>query len=596
MKWFKNLNTMPKLMLSFGLLLAITAGIGYLGISRLQEINQQVETIYARDLLGLAEAKDLEVAKMNAASCARDAILNAASAEIVTTREREIQEVLSGMHAHLENSARYASTPQAKALLQTFRETLPAYEQGLAEVFRKAKAHDQKGAQAALAAFSSPTKTLNQTVTTLSDLKKQLAAGDKAASEAVYKSALQGMIGLIVGAILVGLVMSIWIARLFAKPLAATADMLNKVAEGDLTQRLDLPTKDETGRMAAALNEALESMRSTLSEVTDSADSLSSAAQQLAAASESMASGTQEQAASLEETSASLEEITATVRQNADSAKQASQLATSSRESAEKGGAVVSDAVGAMAEINASSEKIADIIGTVDEIAFQTNLLAVNAAVEAARAGEQGRGFAVVASEVRSLAQRSAAAAKEIKSLIGDSVRKAKNGSDLVNRSGHTLTEIVASVKRVTDIVGEIASASQEQTVGIEQVNKAMIQMDQVTQSNSAQTEELSSTAESLSIQAQGLQQLVSRFVIKSGNGQRGNRQRASEPSQVKPGTAKAKSFKEPAATATLKRPARPQKTALNSHAESLVNLSNSVPSMAVHETIAAPGGDFEEF
>ena len=214
----------------------------------------------------------------------------------------------------------------------------------------------------------------------------------------------------------------------------------------------------------------------------------------------------------------SLEEITATVRQSADNARQASQLASGSRDAAEQGQEVVSNAVTAMAEINAASAKIADIIGTIDEIAFQTNLLAVNAAVEAARAGEEGRGFAVVAAEVRSLAQRSAEAAKQIKALIQDSLRKVEKGTELVNKSGETLHGIVSSVKRVTDIVGEIAAAAGEQSTGIEQVNTAMTQMDQVTQSNSAQTEELSSTAESLSDQAAGLMELVKTFTLSKDN------------------------------------------------------------------------------
>ena len=220
------------------------------------------------------------------------------------------------------------------------------------------------------------------------------------------------------------------------------------------------------------------------------------------------------QAASLEETSASLEQITAAVRQSADNAQQAAQLAASSKDSALQGQEVVAKAITAMSEINVASAKISDIISTIDEIAFQTNLLAVNAAVEAARAGDEGRGFAVVASEVRSLAQRSAVAAKEIKVLIQDSLRKVEAGSVLVNRSGETLQGIVGSVKRVTDIVGEIAAASAEQSSGIDQVNSAMTQMDQVTQSNSAQTEELSATAESLSEQAAHLMELVNTFTL----------------------------------------------------------------------------------
>ena len=302
--------------------------------------------------------------------------------------------------------------------------------------------------------------------------------------------------------------------RQIAVPLELAVAALLQVAKGDLTASLQVDATDEVGQMAQALNEALEKLRATLREVAETAATATSSAQQLAASAVAIASGAQKQAASLEETSASLEQITATVRQSADNARQASQLATGSRESAEQGQEVVASAIAAMAEINTASAKISDIISTINEIAFQTNLLAVNAAVEAARAGEEGRGFAVVATEVRSLAQRSAEAAKEIKGLIQDSLQKVEKGSELVNRSGATLQGIVASVKRVTDIVGEIAAASAEQSAGIDQVNTAMTQMDHVTQSNSAQNEELSSTAQALSEQSARLLQLVGTFSL----------------------------------------------------------------------------------
>jgi methyl-accepting chemotaxis protein len=298
---------------------------------------------------------------------------------------------------------------------------------------------------------------------------------------------------------LLGVIMSIVIARGFSVPLGQAVATLEKVASGDLTVSLDVDTKDEVGHMAGALNRAVERLNSTMREVVDNAANASSSAQQLAAASDAIASGAQEQAASLEETSASLEQITAAVRLSADHARKASQLASGSGNSTDHGQEGMS-AVTAMAEISSSSSRISEIISTVDEIAFQTNLLAVNAAVEAARAGEEGRGFAVVASEVRSLAQRSSAASKEIKGLIQDSMKKVDRGSELVNR--------------VTELVGEIAHTSEEQSAGIEQVNTAMTQMDQVTQSNSAQTEELSATAESLSEQSARLLELISAFTL----------------------------------------------------------------------------------
>jgi len=331
------------------------------------------------------------------------------------------------------------------------------------------------------------------------------------------------IIGLLL-AIALSVVITLLIVRSITVPLSKTVAALDRVAEGDLTVVVDVDTQDELGLMAKALNTAVEKLNSTMQEVADSAANASSSSQQLAAASEAIASGAQEQAASLEETSASLEEITSTVRQSADNAQQASQLASSSKDSALQGQEVVAKAITAMSEINAASAKISDIISTIDEIAFQTNLLAVNAAVEAARAGDEGRGFAVVASEVRSLAQRSAVAAKEIKVLIQDSLRKVNAGSELVNRSGETLHGIVGSVKRVTDIVSEMAAAAGEQSAGVEQVNTAMTQMDQVTQGNSAQTEELSATAESLSEQAAHLLELVGTFTLSnSAKGQRGH-------------------------------------------------------------------------
>jgi methyl-accepting chemotaxis protein len=329
-------------------------------------------------------------------------------------------------------------------------------------------------------------------------------------------------------ALAIGIALSIFLARGFSVPLGLAVEALNSVASGDLTVSLSVDTKDEVGQMAGALNTALDKLRSTLLQVAEGSAASSSASQQLAAAAEAISSGAQEQAASLEETSASLEEITATVRQSADNAKQASQLASGSKDAAEKGKAVVASAVTAMEEINAASAKISDIISTIDEIAFQTNLLAVNAAVEAARAGEQGRGFAVVASEVRSLAQRSAGAAKEIKGLIQDSLKKVEKGSELVNKSGETLQAIFNSVTRVTDIVGEIAAASQEQSTGVEQVNKAMTQMDLVTQSNAAQTEELSSTAQSLSDKSTRLMELVGASTLGDTSS------RAAQPSTIK--------------------------------------------------------------
>lgn len=303
-----------------------------------------------------------------------------------------------------------------------------------------------------------------------------------------------------------------YIGRKAAQGLVRVNDVAQLAAQGDLTQRIPVASQDELGKMSEALNSMFENVAQVVGTVRQSADQVATASGEISQGNDDLSQRTSDQASSLEETSASMEEMTSTVKQNADNAKQANQLAIAAREVAEKGGKVTSDAVEAMSEINKSSKKIADIINVIDEIAFQTNLLALNAAVEAARAGEQGRGFAVVATEVRNLAQRSAGAAKEIKDLINESVQKVGDGSELVNQSGKTLDEIVSSVKRVTDIISEITAASQEQSSGIDQVNKAIMQMDQTTQQNAALVEQAASSAQSMQHQAASLQREVDFF------------------------------------------------------------------------------------
>ncbi|WP_447919403.1 methyl-accepting chemotaxis protein [Achromobacter aegrifaciens] len=341
--------------------------------------------------------------------------------------------------------------------------------------------------------------------------------------EMVTSSRSQAATMAIVYIVLAVLIVAVWLCaflfmnRVVLRPLRAVSDSFDKIAGGDLTVRVDVTSTNEIGMLMAAVKRMQESLTRTVSLVRRGVDEINVGSREISAGNTDLSSRTEEQAASLEETAASMEQLASTVKQNADNARQANQLAASASDVAERGGSAVSEVVNTMQDISASSRKISEIVSVIDGIAFQTNILALNAAVEAARAGEQGKGFAVVAGEVRSLAQRSAQAAKEIKGLIEDSVTKVGAGSQQVERAGATMQEIVASVKRVTDIMGEISAASEEQSSGIDQVNRAVSQMDEVTQQNAALVEEAAAAAGSLQEQAERLAEAVAVFKINAG-------------------------------------------------------------------------------
>ncbi|UJB65680.1 HAMP domain-containing protein [Acidovorax sp. YS12] len=360
--------------------------------------------------------------------------------------------------------------------------------------------------------------TVQDRVDRLAKLQERLVneAGARAKAEAQFARML--LLGLGIGGLAIGLLLAAWITRSITAPLRQAVRVAQAVSEGDLRSQIEVHSRDEAGQLLSALQHMNTSLTDIVHEVRHSSDTIATATSQIAAGNLDLSSRTEEQAAALEETTASMHELAGTVKQNYDSGKHANELAESASQVAVRGGEVVGQVVHTMESINASSRKIADIISVIDSIAFQTNILALNAAVEAARAGEQGRGFAVVAGEVRLLAGRSAEAAKEIKGLIEASVRNVSEGCTLVEKAGSTMDEIVVSVRRVSDIMGEISNASADQSHGIDQINEAMGQMDQVTQSNAALVEESAAAAQSLERQAHTLVQTVSVFRL-PGNG-----------------------------------------------------------------------------
>ncbi|QDG69062.1 methyl-accepting chemotaxis protein [Janthinobacterium tructae] len=404
-------------------------------------------------------------------------------------------------------------------MLDADQAAMEAYRRALVPFFAAAYAGDMDGVRATLLAGTPLAITAAAAKKSMDDhiaYNNKLVDDVKAESLAAYDTAFNTMLAVLGAAVLLTGALAWHIYRTISGGLGNIEHTLERVSASlDLSAAMPVERMDEVGRTATAFNKFLERIVDVIATVRTSADTVSVAAAQISAGNADLSVRTEQQASSLEETASSLEELTSAVRQNTDNARQANTLAVSASDVARKGGAVVAQVVGTMGSINESAKKIADIIGVIDGIAFQTNILALNAAVEAARAGEQGRGFAVVATEVRNLAQRSAAAAKEIKGLIEDSVDKVNTGSVLVDQAGATMEEIVASIRRVTDIMGDIANASHEQSAGIEQVNQAISQMDQVTQQNAALVEEAAAAASSLQERAVELVDVVAVFRLR---------------------------------------------------------------------------------
>jgi methyl-accepting chemotaxis protein len=404
-----------------------------------------------------------------------------------------------------------------KAMLDTERTLLKDYDAFLQQVLALSNAYRNEDAQALFVSDMTLTNRVFDAFETHRRYKEQLGNTGAAAAETAMRGADRIAVGIAAAVTLLVAVMGIMLTRKIVFSLHQAVRIAKTVAGGDLTMHINAASNDETGQLIRALKEMNDGLVTIVTEVRGGTDAIATAASEIASGNLDLSTRTEQQAGSLEETASAMEQLTSTVRQNAEHARQATQMAAHASETAMRGGSVVGEVIDTMQSINRSSNKIAEIINVIDAIAFQTNILALNAAVEAARAGEQGRGFAVVASEVRNLAQRSAAAAKEIKTLIVDSVEKVAQGGKLVERAGSTMAEVMDDVRRVTGVVNEIAAASQEQSAGIEEVSRAITQMDDVTQQNAALVEEAAAASQSLQSEAGNLARVVSVFKLAGG-------------------------------------------------------------------------------
>jgi methyl-accepting chemotaxis protein len=509
-----NLKIGTRLGFGFSLILLLLVAMTAIGILRLSSASSKTDemiNIKIRDERLIAEwGKIIEVnaARTTGAFMVRDPAdqkkLEALMAES-SGRATQIQDQIG---ANLDED-------ELKVLFKQVLDTRKAYTDSRKSVFTAKNAGDLDNA----------TKTYEGEMTQsriryLAALKafadKQGALLDATAVEIQqqYQSGRTLLIMLGLAAIVFGVVAAWWITHTITRPINEAVKVAETVSSGDLTSDIQVNSTDETGQLMNALKTMNSNLVSIVGQVRNGTELIATASTQIAAGNQDLSSRTEEQASSLEETASSMEELTSTVRFNAENARQANELAITASEIASRGGSVVGEVVETMGSITDSSRKIVEIISVIDGIAFQTNILALNAAVEAARAGEQGRGFAVVASEVRVLAQRSAAAAKDIKGLIDDSVQKVQTGSELVDKAGQTMAEIVQSISRVTQIMNQISHASEEQSIGIAQVNDAITQMDQVTQQNAALVEEAAAAAESMQEQSAKLADVVSVFKL----------------------------------------------------------------------------------
>ncbi len=517
MQAFRNLRISTKLLLAFLAVLMLTILLSLYAVMQLGRINQASTEIATRWMPSSRLVLDIRAAVARYRVNELQHVISEIESDMA-----DFEKVMDGLWQRIMNDyaayARFAQTPQEQQAYRELGELLALYARQHPRIMQLSRSLHTSDAMDTIQGESFRiSRSLYELVDRMVQANQDGATQANEQANALYESARSWVLGLLACSVALGVVLALAIARAVARPLGDAVKVAQAVASGDLTCHISSRDQDETGQLLQALQRMDASLGQIVSRVRMSTDSIATASSQIASGNNDLSARTEQQASSLEQTAASMEELTSTVRQNADNARHANELALSASEVATKGGDVVSQVVDTMDAIQAASGQIADIVGVIDSIAFQTNILALNAAVEAARAGEQGRGFAVVAGEVRMLARRSAEAAKDIKRLIEDSSGKVSDGSALVLQAGQTMQEIVSSVRNVTHIMGEITAASQEQTAGLEQINQAISQMDQVTQQNAALVEQAAAAAQSLQEQAYGLQEAVSIFKLEQG-------------------------------------------------------------------------------
>ena len=510
---FNNMTIGARMGLGFGLMLALTLLVAVLGLTHMAQVQDRLDEVAGDHMGKLKLIGSMRDAMQTGAISVRNLVLLTDEADMDAETLRIIEQ--RKIYAEASDQLADAMTSEAeKTLFTRIADARGRTEPLLDKAMMFALGNPIAATEVLVDEARSAQGQWLQLLEDMTALHEKGTTQAVAEADAAYARAFALMLSLSALSLILGGFIAWWITRSITAPINQGVQVAQTIAAGDLSCRIEVESGDEFGKLQQALKDMAGSLAAIVSQVRTSTDSVATASNQIATGNLDLSSRTEEQASSLEETASSMEELTSTVRQNADNARQANQLVVSTADIAVKGGEVMGQVVGTMVSIKESSRKIADIIGVIDGIAFQTNILALNAAVEAARAGEQGRGFAVVATEVRSLAQRSAGAAKEIKALIEDSVGKVDAGSKLVDAAGRTMDEIVDSVKRVTGIMSGIAAAGQEQSAGIEQVNQAITQMDDVTQQNAALVEEAAAAAESLQEQAGKLAQAVSVFKL----------------------------------------------------------------------------------